>query len=426
MTILYNLVFILFALVYLPYMVFTGKYHRDFKQRLGIFPQKVLKEIQGKDVIWVHAVSVGEVMAVRAFCESFLDKYPSKRLVISTVTKTGNDVARRLFDKKVTIIYLPLDLSWVVNRVLDKFMPKAFVMVETEIWPNLLNSLARRKVTVIMINGRISPKSFERYMMVKFFMKPILEKITLFCMQNRDYAERIKSIGAASDRVVVTGNMKFDAVSRIPSHIDVDALRSDLGLDKEEAVFIAGSTHPGEDEIVLDVYKKLLKEFPDLRLIIAPRHIERTKEIENLVKRANFTPVRISQTNHELRTTNHDNSVFILDTMGRLSQLYSIATLVFMGGSLIRKGGQNILEPAVLEKPIVFGPNMFNFADITRLFLNRHAACMVKDKEELLEISRNILSDTKLRESLAENAREAVEESLGASRKNLEKLEGYL
>jgi len=426
MTVLYDVIFMLFAVAYLPYLLFTGRYHKDFKQRLGVLPQDLLNVLDGKDIIWVHAVSVGEVMATRSFSEGLLEKYPSKKLVISTVTKTGNDVAKRLFGNKVTVIYLPLDISWIVNKVLNKLKPKLFVMVETEIWPNLLNALAKRKTPVVMINGRISPKSFKRYMLIKPFIKGILKKITLFCMQNNDYAKKIEAMGAPREKVRVTGNMKFDAASGMLEQANQDILMNEIGLKSNESVFIAGSTHPGEDEIIIEVYKKLLDFFPSLKLIIAPRHIERTPDIENLAKKLGFTPIRLSKINRDREPISDNNNILILDTMGRLSQFYSIATLVFIGGSLIQKGGQNIVEPAVLGKSIMFGPNMYNFSDITNSFLNKSAACMVKDSVELLEVSKNILNNSEKRRELGRRAKEVVRNNLGASQRNLEKLEELL
>jgi len=398
----------------------TGKYHKDFKERLGIFPEHLLKEIKGKDVVWVHAVSVGEIMAARNFCDRFLNKYPSKKLLISTVTKTGNDMAKKFFSKRASIIYLPLDLSWIIQKVLDKLSPQLFIMMETEIWPNLINSLSLRRIPVIIMNGRISPKSFSRYMKIKFLMKPILKKISLFCMQNTSYAQNIKAMGAPEDRIVVTGNMKFDAALKTLEHKDPNIIRKELGINPDEKVFIAGSTHPGEDEIILEVYRELLKDFKDLRLIIAPRHIERAKDIEMLAKTMKFSPTKIS-TIHDPRSTIH-HPVLILDTMGRLSELYSIATVVFMGGSLVPKGGQNILEPAILGKAIVFGRNMFNFSDITSFFLNKKAAFTAQSKNHLLELIKKILSDRNLENQTGARAKAAVEENLGASRRNLEEV----
>ena len=251
-------------------------------------------------------------------------------------------------------------------------------------------------------------------------MKPVLRKIRLFCMQEENYAERIKLMGAEPEKIVVTGNMKFDSAVNAVSGVEALSVKAELGLAKDEDVFIAGSTHPGEDEVVLDVYKKLKEHFKNLRLIIAPRHIERAGNVEALARKMGLMPARVS--GHK----SQKGSVLILDIMGKLAELYSVATIVFMGGSLIPKGGQNILEPAIFGKPILFGPNMFNFSSVTNFFLERSAARMVGTKDELFSASKELLADFEKRRELGENAKRAVGENLGAAQRNLEKIERYL
>ncbi len=425
MSILYDFIFLLFSIAYLPYLIFTGRYHKDFWQRLGLYPKDILDELEGKDIIWVHAVSVGEVMAARILCENILERFPEGRLAISTITKTGNDTAKRLFKERTTILYLPVDISLILNRVFEKIRPKLFVIIETEIWPNLILSLHKKSVPVILVNGRISPKSYGNYMKVKFFVKGILEKMTLFCMQNDEYADRIKEIGAPADRVVITGNMKFDVADRqaISEKLDVDAIKSDLNLAEGQPLFIAGSTHRPEEKIVLRVYRNLLKNYSNVKLLIAPRHVERTQEIERLIRRSGFTPVRTSKlTQYAIHNTQYETPVLILDTMGRLNQIFSIGTIIFMGGSLMRKGGQNILEPATFSKPIIFGPHMFNFKDIKDAFLREGAACMVKDEKGLLETTSMLLSDSRKREELGGRAKSLIEKQKGATQRNLKEI----
>jgi len=425
--ILYDIIFIAFAIIYLPYLVFTGRCHRDIWQRFGRYPKAVLESVAGKKVIWVHAVSVGEVMASRALCESILNKYPEKRLVISTVTKTGNDVARKIFNEKATIVYLPVDLSGVLRKVFALITPEAFVIIETEIWPNLIIELSRRAIPVVIVNGRISPRSYSGYLKIKFLIKNVLNRITLFLMQSDEYATRIKGMGAPPEKVFVTGNIKFDSAGAASDMLDAEAIRSDLGLKADEEVFIAGSTHRTEEAIVLRAYMNLLKELPGLRLILAPRHIERVDEVCKLVEKSGSVPLRISNiTNHEPRTTSGAAPVLILDTMGRLSQLYSIATIVFMGGSLAHKGGQNILEPAVFSKPIIFGPHMFNFKGIEEAFLAGGAARRVKDGRELESVLKVLLTDAAGRKELGEKARALVDANRGATKRDIEALCGII
>ena len=439
MVIVYDIIFLLFALAYLPYLIFTGRYHKDIWQRFGLYPKDTVEDLKGKEIIWVHAVSVGEVMAARMLCEDILAKISGRKLVISTITKTGNDMARRLFGGRAEILYLPVDLSFVTDGVFDKIRPELFVIVETEIWPNLVISLKKRGIPIVMVNGRISPLSFRRYIKIRFFIKGVLEKITLFCMQTSDYAERIKKMGAPADRVVVTGNMKFDAAGSVSTALDVDTIRHDLGLKNDEPLFIAGSTHRPEEGIVLRVYKRLVRDIPNLRLLIAPRHIERVSEVEAVIRRAGFAPLRISMiTQYAIRPSTslgagntpfdlaqgrqYKTPVLLLDTMGRLGQIYSIGTVVFMGGSLMRKGGQNILEPAVFSKPTIFGPHMFNFKDIKDAFLNEDAACMVKDENGLSRTAGLLLNNEEMRKDLGSRASALIRKNRGATQRNTEEI----
>lgn len=426
MTILYNFFFILFSLAYLPYLIFTGRYHKDFWQRFGFYPKRIIELLDKKDVIWVHAVSVGEVMASCMLLRELFRKYPDKKLVISTVTKTGNMVAKKYFKDKAQIIYLPVDISTIVKKTIDKIKPELFIIIETELWPNLITALEERKIPIIVINGRISPKSYKGYMRIRFLIKGILNKITLFSMQNDEYKNRIEAMGAPKEKVIVTGSMKFDAADRNLKRdmINRDAIRSDLNLDETSPLFIAGSTHRPEEKIILEVYKELLKDIPNLRLLIAPRHIERTGEITRLIRKFGFTPVSFSALKEQ--TVKNGSPVLLLDTMGRLNTLFSIATIVFMGGSLLRKGGQNILEAAQFEKPIIFGPHMFNFKDIAELFLKEDAACRVKNKFELLKTSRLLLNNSQRREKLGSRAKMLVDKNKGATRKNIEQISKIL
>ncbi|MFH1753466.1 MAG: 3-deoxy-D-manno-octulosonic acid transferase [Candidatus Omnitrophota bacterium] len=435
MTILYDLIFILFSIVYLPYLVFTGRYHKDIWQRFGRYPEGSIEALAGEPVIWIHAVSVGEVMASVALCEAIIRKYPDKRLVISTITKTGNDVAKKHLEGKATVIYLPVDLSPVVNRVLDRIRPSLFIIIETELWPNLIRALSKRKIPVVLVNGRISPGSYRHYKMIRPLFKGVLENMTLFCMQSEEYAERIKNIGAPAERVVVTGSIKFDAADTASKAFakgfsDEKEIRRDLGLREDEMLLIAGSTHRPEENTVLEIYSDLLKASPGLRLLIAPRHIDRVPEIEALAKKADFCTVRASSAsrapltaNREPQTANHRAPVIILDTMGRLSRIFSIGTVIFIGGSLMPKGGQNILEPAIFSKAILFGPHMFNFKDIAEEFVSKDAACMVKDGKDLFKNLDRLLRDTPARESMGHRARALMEKKMGATGRTMVQLE---
>lgn len=422
MKIVYDIIFILFSLAYLPYLFITGRYHKDLSQRFGFYPKEIVDSLKRESIIWVHAVSVGEVMAARTLCERFLEMYPEMRLVISTITKTGNSVANRLFKDRATVLYLPVDISHILNKTFNAITPEIFVIIETEIWPNLILALSGRKIPIFLVNGRISPSSYKGYKKIRFAFRSILSKVTLFCMQNDEYADRIKDMGAPEDRVAVTGNMKFDAVviREMSDKLNKKALRDKLSLTEDQPLFIAGSTHKPEEKIILSVYKDLVRDFPRLRLLLAPRHIERTREIEAIAGRLGFKTLRVSDIATEKDKQSPERSpVLILDTIGRLSKLFSIGTIVFVGGSLMKRGGQNILEPAAFSKPIVFGPYMFNFKDIAETFIKEDAAIMVKDRDELFKVARFFLGDEEKRKELGDKARSLVDRNIGATDRNM-------
>jgi len=414
MLILYDILYILFTICYLPILIVRGKLHRGFLMRLGIFPQEIFKKIAGKKVIWLHTVSVGEAGAASELVKYLKEDYPEHRLVISTVTKSGNRIAQGLIGLQDAVIYSPLDIGFIVRRVINSIKPQAFIVAETEIWPNLTVGLARAKVPIILVNGRISSGSFRGYQIIRPFLRGVLRKFNLFCMQTTGDAQRIIELGAQKDKVKVTGNMKFDIGSSDAGH------SLELGLKENEQLFIAGSTHRGEEKIVLEVYKELIKSHPNLRLLIAPRHIERTKEIETLISKLGFYSQRISRLEKGLRT------VFILDTIGQLKNLYSLADIVFVGGSLIAHGGQNPIEPAVFGKAIIFGPHMFNFSDLAGAFRDKDAVIMVKNAKELRGAALQILNDDRLRENLGKKAKELIRENTGASFRNAQLIKNLI
>lgn len=434
MFILYDLIFIIFAVVYLPYFLVRKKLHRGFMQRLGFFPadlklgpsldrnRKAYPSGLGRP-IWVHAVSVGEAKIAEILVKQLRRMYPERRFILSSVTPTGNRIIRSFRKEHDLIFYLPLDLSFITKRVIRKLCPCICIIMETEIWPNLITQLNKMNVPVVLVNARISDRSFLGYRAIKAFIKPIVNKIDLFCAQSKRDAQRLSILGAPSNKVKVTGNMKFDFSrhSGIPPEAGKDYIdyRLKLGLEFTERLFVAGSTHQGEEKIILNVYKQLQNEFPDLRLLIAPRHPERSSEIEKLIRRYNLQTLRISQLNLS-SITYHPSPIFILDTIGQLLSFYAIADIVFVGGSLVKKGGHNILEPALFEKPILFGPYMFNFRDIADLFLTEGAVCMIDGQKELSKKIRFLLSNPSEIETMGKKARQLIMENQGATARNIQ------
>ncbi|MDD4980284.1 MAG: 3-deoxy-D-manno-octulosonic acid transferase [Candidatus Omnitrophica bacterium] len=421
MFIFYDLIFLVFALIYLPVYLFRRKFHPGFSMRLGILP----KALEFNRPIWIHAVSVGEVMVVQKLIAGLKAAYPDKKILISTVTPTGNRIARGIAAGDDAVIYLPLDLSFIVRHVVEKINPSLFIMAETEIWPNLISYLAQKKIPVLLVNGRISDRSFRGYLGIKFLLKPLLNKISLFCVQTKTDAQRLMRLGVLESRIQIAGNMKFDILDYADTTKDYPDYKLKLGLGPEEKLLVAGSTHPGEEEIILAIYRRLLSEFPRLKLLIAPRHPERAAQIEKLVIRHNLKPIKILQLN-PTPNTNNLKPVFILNTIGQLLNFYNIADIVFVGGSLIRKGGHNILEPAALSKPVIFGPYMFNFRDISGLFLENKAALLARDKEELELYIKDLLNNPAKGIGLSQRAKSLILQNQGATARNLEYISNYL
>ncbi len=414
MFIVYDLIYLLAAVIYFPVFLWRRKFHRGFSQRLGLIP----KDLKPKAPIWIHAVSVGEVMAIRGLLGELKKTYPHKRFVISTVTPTGNKIAANIASSSDWVTYLPLDLSFIVSRVMGKIKPDLFILAETELWPNLITCLYQKNIPIVVVNARISNASFKGYLMFRFLLKNILNKIRIFCVQTSRDADRLMRLGVSENKIRITGNMKFDISQDAALKKDALDLRLRLGIDKGK-FFVAGSTHAGEEEIILSAYARLLGAYPDLKLLIAPRHPERASQIENLIRKRGFKPLKISGLKRG-RPSADKVSVFILDTIGELLSFYNIADIVFVGGSLVKKGGHNILEPAILAKPVLFGPHMFNFREISGLFLKQQAALLVKDKEELYLKIKDLLDNPSQIGLLSRKAGELLLSNQGATRKNIE------
>lgn len=417
MIIVYNIIFIILAILYLPIFILRGKFHKDILQRFAAYPKSIKEKLEGKDVIWVHAVSVGEVNAARPLIEKLKRQYPNHRFVISTVTKTGNNQAKRIASSDDAVIYLPLDLSFIIKKALRMIHPSILILLETEIWPNLIRQAARKNIPIAIVNGRISDRSFPKYMVSRIFVRPFLKDISIFAMQSQKDAQRMEKIGAPPDKIQVSGNLKFDfRIDKKQILEKTEKIRHDLGLQGDMLLFVAGSTHPGEEEQVIWAYKELIKAHPQLRLVIAPRHIERSDSVAKIVEEFGFEPLLFSEASKR-RGSRISNQVIILDTIGDLVPVYSIADVVFVGGSLVKKGGHNIIEPAIFAKPILFGPHIFNFKDISSAFIDREAAILVKDKEALLGAVKKLLANRPSAVRFGEEALRTVLENEGAVEK---------
>jgi len=415
MFITYDFIFLIFTLIYFPCYLLRGKFNSGFLSRLGFLPE----DLNLDRPIWIHAVSVGEANAIKGLLVQLRQAYPAKKLVISTVTATGNKIAQSLVKEGDLVTYLPLDFSFIVKRVLKKINPCMFIIAETEIWPNLITGLDKLQIPVITVNGRISDSSYKGYRLIKFFIRPILRMIKKFCVQSDLDALRLGSLGVDKQKIQVTGNVKFDIILEPDWESKVFTYRNKLWLGQADKLLVCGSTHPKEEEIIFSAYQELLLVFPGLKLLIAPRHPERSREVSELAVNRGFMPLLISSISGACPTC-INNPVFILDTIGELMNYYSAADIVFVGGSLVKRGGHNIIEPASLKKPVIFGPHMFNFRGICELFLANQAASMVRDSQELADKIKELLSSSLLVEGLVERACELIVKNRGATVRNIQ------
>jgi 3-deoxy-D-manno-octulosonic-acid transferase len=382
---------------------------------------------EGRPTAWLHAVSVGEAIAAAPLVEGLRRLHPELPMVMTTVTNTGAQIVRERFARLVTHRFFPLDLPWAVRRFAAAIDPAFLICMETELWPNTLRALAARGVPVMIANGRISDRSYRRYRLVGRFLASVLADVRVFAMQSDEDARRIIALGAHPERVVVTGNMKADAAAADPAGA-VDLWRRLLALSPGQRVWIAGSTHAGEEELVLEAHRAALAESPELVLVIAPRHPERRGEVLALLARKGWASICRSELPVAVTSTEVSAvpPVIVLDTVGELAALYAIADVVFVGGSLVPVGGHNLLEAAQRRKPVLVGPHVGNFRESTSLLESVGAAIVVRDAAELSRELRRLLADPDLRAKLGDAGYEAMVSRQGAVRETLELVDRYL
>jgi 3-deoxy-D-manno-octulosonic-acid transferase len=411
MFVLYNILLVLLTILLSPVLIFkiiTGaKYRGGISQKLGRVRKRVKRVIGGARPIWVHAVSVGEVMAAHPLIRELKKKYPGTKLIISTVTVTGNYTALQRVPEADAVFFFPFDYPWIVRKVIRRINPAIVLVAETELWPNFFRELNRMKIPSAVINGRISPHSYRNYMRLRFFFGYVFSHVTLFCMQSEGDAARIRDIGAAPDRVIVTGNLKFD--QKITS-----ATSSPVTLPSGSKVITAGSTHRGEEAALVEVFRRLREKFSELVLILAPRHPERFDEVEGIVNRAGFDCQRRTRMKGPIK------DVLLLDTIGELRSFYGICDIAFVGGSLVKVGGHNLLEPAAMKKPVVFSRYMFNFKEISEALTSAGGGVLVRDKEELYVQFDNLLSDQEMARDIGRKAFTVIEANSGSAKKTID------
>lgn len=421
---LYDILLHLSIIILLPYFAFkmfwVRKYREGIAQRFGFINGRKLGALAGGPVVWVHAVSVGETKAALPVLKLLKERRPGVRIVFSTVTQTGNRTAEKegagLID---ALIYFPLDLSWVVKRVVSQLKPRVCVIVEKEVWPNFLRRLKGLDVPAVVINGTISERSFRRFLALGFFFRDVFGMISLFCARTAEDRERAVAVGVKEDCAVNIGNIKFDLKppSVDPSYLD--SLKGSIGIGPGDRTIVAGSTHSGEEEEIIRVFLSLLDEFKGLKLLIAPRHPERFEEVEAIIKKSGAAYAR--------RTSGGAAPVVLLDSVGELMNVYSFATVAFVGGSLVDGiGGHNLLEPAYFGVPVVYGSRLSTYLGMAEMLEAAGGGIRVGGEASFKAALKRLLSDEKFRASAGENARRVVEANRGAAVRTADIIERFL
>jgi 3-deoxy-D-manno-octulosonic-acid transferase len=421
----YSLCFTLGFFLGLPYFLCQAVFHRkylvSFRQRLGDLPKELASITEGG--IWIHAVSVGEVLAVLPLVNALRHNWPGRPLWVSTTTLTGQKLANSKLGDKAKVFYFPLDWKFAVQRSLGVVRPAIVLIAETEIWPNFLLECRVRRIPVLLVNGRLSDRSVRRYSRIRQFMKKVLTGFQYCCMQTRMDRERLLSLGASHDKVEVCGNLKYDIAVPDGIQAKTKTYRKLFDLDESRFVIVAGSTMRDEETAVLSAFRTLRCCCPQATLILAPRHLERVKEVEVLLREQAFEYSKRSQ----LRLSGASSfrqtcEVILLDSMGELATLYALADLVFIGGSLVPTGGHNILEPALYRKPILFGPHMSNFREVSEHFLEKGAAIRVETSADLGVKLVELYENAGLRRSLGENGHAILTANRGATQRILSRV----
>lgn len=416
--ILYNILFTIGYLLMLPKFLWRmkrrGGYRRHFMQRFGVYSPEVRRRLGERDRIWIHAVSVGELGVAFGVMDALRALDPSLAFVMSTTTSTGYALAERRCRPEDALIYFPADFPEVIRNVLMVVRPKAILLTEAELWPNLLRMAGRRHIPLFLVNGRISDSSFKGYQYLRYFLEEVLGYFSLIMVQSEGDQRRLAALGARATRLVVTGSVKYDSVKLGPG---VDAVARQvlekIGGAVDRPIVVGGSTWQGEERILLDIHKRMLESMqPKPLLVLVPRHAERAAGIVEDIKQRNLTFARRSEVGQDGLVQGPD--VLLVDSTGELMSFYSVADVVFVGKSLTQRGGQNILEPASLGKPILVGPNMENFPVIIEDFLAEKALMQVQDADTLEAGLKAFLHSRDMREKFGGRARQLVASRRGA------------
>ena len=446
MRIVIDFVYLLVALAISPVVMYRmvryGRYRAGWADRFG---KIIRKDPAMKKCIWLHAVSVGEVNATKSIVEELRNKFGDFEIVISATTDTGFARASALFGANHRVFYFPLDFSWVMRRAFRNIQPAICLLMEQEVWPNFVQIAEKLNIPVVVVNGRISDKGFSRYKKIKPLAKKIFQKVSLILAQTDEYAQRFKEIGAPKQKVIVTGSLKYDTAQITDKVEGSAALAAKLKI-KKQRLWVAGATGNDEEKILIDVFQilKQQEQFKDLRLAIVPRKPERFDEVAQLIKEKGFDLLRYSRIKSlsagKTKKSKIENqkpvlsdvesskidTIILGDTMGDLRKFYSLATIIFVGRSLVPMGGSDMVEAAALGKPTIFGPHAFNFKQAVDALLENNGAIMVKDQEELLDTMQKCLTEPNFAKAIAQNGQEVIRKNQGATEKTIEQIAKFL
>jgi 3-deoxy-D-manno-octulosonic-acid transferase len=414
---IYNLFWPFGLLFFLPgyfaKMIRRGGYREKFGQRLGIYDNETHTRLSTQIPAWLHAVSVGEVNIALKVANALRTLEPDLRCVLTTTTTTGFALARRNAPPWIEVMYTPLDYWPIMRRAFSVIRPARILLIEAEVWPNLIALAHTRRIPTALVNARLSPRSERRFRRFRFFIAPTFRLLDLVCVQEPEDVDRWAALGVARNRIRAVGSIKYDPEGTQLNHADPERAPRDLEVQNSRPILFGGSTHRGEEEILASVFLRLRRQFPSLRLFIAPRHVERLREIR---AQLDALPLRVALASETLTAHKFDDAdCVLLDTTGELQRWYTVATVVFIGKSLTAHGGQNPVEPIMAGKPVVFGPHMENFATLAKALVSKKGAIQVRDVASLERVIEELLGDERVRQQLVENARKLLDQHSGAT-----------
>ena len=399
------------------------RYRQGWSQRLG----DISRKYPDKKCIWIHAVSVGEVNATKTIITELKKHLPEFEIVLSATTDTGIERAQKLYGSQLTVFYFPFDFSFVIRRAFKNLKPSICLLMELEVWPNFTSRATQSKIPVVVVNGRISDKSFPKYNLIKPFVKPVFEKVSLFLAQSTEYAERFISLGGKRNATIVTGSLKYDTAQITEKVEGADQLAKQLTLAGNR-LFVTGGTGPNEEKIILDVFKKLKQQqkYSNLRLAIVPRKPERFDHVADLIKKSGFELIRYSQIKAGEKSGTSQDAIILGDTMGDLRKFYSLATVVFVGRTLVPMGGSDMMESAAMGKCTIFGPHTFNFKETVKSLLQAEGAIEVKDGNEFCKTIQKCLDKPQFAQQIARNGQKVIRQNQGATQKTIDTIVSLL